>query len=90
VVFLALARRLGGSAITGVSKPESLADFWTLYVRAQQQSATRVFHTIGTVSGWRLNRRAQSAGEIQPAIVASASRIKECSRWHWREEWMKK
>jgi hypothetical protein len=37
-----------------MSKPETFAEFWNFYVLAHQQSATRIFHTVGTLSGWSL------------------------------------
>ena len=37
-----------------MSQPETFTEFWSFYVLAHQQLATRIFHTIGTLSGWSL------------------------------------
>jgi hypothetical protein len=37
-----------------MSKPETFAEFWSFYVLAHRQLATRIFHTMGTLSGWSL------------------------------------
>ena len=37
-----------------MSKPETFAEFWNFYVLAHQQLATRIYHTVGTLSGWTL------------------------------------
>ena len=37
-----------------MSQPETFAEFWSFYVLAHQQLATRIFHTIGTLTGWSL------------------------------------
>jgi hypothetical protein len=37
-----------------MSKPGTFAEFWNFYVLAHQQLATRIFHTVGTLSGWSL------------------------------------
>lgn len=37
-----------------MSNAETFAEFWKFYVLAHQQLATRIFHTIGTLSGWSL------------------------------------
>jgi hypothetical protein len=37
-----------------MNKPETFAEFWCFYVLAHRQLATRIFHTIGTLSGWSL------------------------------------
>jgi hypothetical protein len=54
VVFFALAVPHGAATIATMSKPETFTDFWSFYVLAHQQLATRIFHTIGTLSGWIL------------------------------------
>ena len=54
VVFFALARRPDVDTIAAMKKPETFAEFWDFYVLAHQQLATRIFHTIGTLSGWSL------------------------------------
>jgi hypothetical protein len=33
---------------------ERFADFWPRYVLAHQQTATRAFHCVGTLSGWTI------------------------------------
>jgi hypothetical protein len=35
-----------------MQQPRSFSDFWPYYVLAHRQPATRVFHTIGTLTGW--------------------------------------
>jgi hypothetical protein len=40
--------------IRAMSKPDTFAEFWSFYVLAHQQLATRIFHTIGTLAGWSL------------------------------------
>jgi hypothetical protein len=40
--------------IRGMSKPDTFSEFWSFYVLAHQQLATRIFHTIGTLAGWSL------------------------------------
>ena len=37
-----------------MSQAETFTEFWSFYVLAHQQLATRIFHTIGTLSGWSL------------------------------------
>jgi hypothetical protein len=54
VVFLRLAWQPGRARIAAMSKPETFAEFWSLYVLAHRQLATRIFHIIGTLSGWSL------------------------------------
>jgi hypothetical protein len=39
----------------GTTMPqETFADFWPQYVLAHQHTATRVFHCVGTLSGWTI------------------------------------
>ena len=40
--------------IAAMSQPETFAEFWSFYVLAHRQLATRIFHTVGTLSGWSL------------------------------------
>ncbi len=35
-------------------EPETFAEFWSFYVLAHRQLATRIFHAVGTLSGWGL------------------------------------
>ncbi len=44
----------GRIRIAAMNKPETFAEFWSFYVLAHRQLATRIFHTIGTLSGWSL------------------------------------
>jgi hypothetical protein len=34
--------------------PHTFSDFWPYYVLAHRQIATRIFHTVGTLTGWTL------------------------------------
>jgi len=52
-VFFAF-KAVRGATIPAMSRPETFAEFWSFYVLAHQQLATRIFHTIGTLSGWSL------------------------------------
>jgi hypothetical protein len=40
--------------IASMRQPETFDEFWSFYVLAHRQLATRIFHTIGTLSGWSL------------------------------------
>jgi len=53
-VFFALEWRRAGATIATMSQAETFTEFWSFYVLAHQQLATRIFHTIGTLSGWSL------------------------------------
>ncbi len=37
-----------------MSQPDTFGEFWSFYVLAHRQLATRIFHTVGTLSGWSL------------------------------------
>ena len=49
-----LAGRGAADTIAAMSQPETFAEFWSFYVLAHRQLATRIFHTVGTLSGWSL------------------------------------
>jgi hypothetical protein len=34
--------------------PRTFSEFWPYYVLAHRQQATRIFHSIGTLTGWTL------------------------------------
>ena len=53
VFFFALEWRRAATIAT-MSQPETFTEFWSFEVLAHQQLATRIFHTIGTLSGWSL------------------------------------
>jgi len=36
------------------ASPSNFVEFWPHYVLAHRQPATRIFHTIGTLTGWTL------------------------------------
>ena len=35
-------------------QPQNFSDFWPYYVLAHRQPTTRIFHSIGTLTGWAL------------------------------------
>jgi len=35
-------------------QPQNFSDFWPYYVLAHRQPTTRIFHSIGTLTGWVL------------------------------------
>jgi len=37
-----------------MQQPQTFSDFWPYYVLAHRQRATRIFHSIGTLTGWAL------------------------------------
>lgn len=53
VDFLVASIR-AADTIAAMSQPETFAEFWGFYVLAHRQLATRIFHTVGTLSGWSL------------------------------------
>ena len=53
-VFFCAGMGCAGATIPAMSQPETFAEFWSFYVLAHQQLATRIFHTIGTLTGWSL------------------------------------
>jgi hypothetical protein len=69
----------GEATITAMSKPETFTDFWSFYVLAHQQLATRIFHTIGTLSGWLLLAAAIILGK--PWFVLAAILIPYGFAW---------
>jgi hypothetical protein len=42
------------ATIIAMQNPRTFTDFWPYYVLAHRQPATRIFHSIGTLTGWAL------------------------------------
>jgi hypothetical protein len=54
VVFFVVVCPLQGATIMAMPQPQNFSDFWPYYVLAHRQPATRIFHSIGTLTGWAL------------------------------------
>lgn len=54
MAFFVVACVWQGATIIAMQHPQNFSDFWPYYVLAHRQPATRIFHSIGTLTGWAL------------------------------------
>jgi hypothetical protein len=54
VAFFVVVSARQSATIIAMQNPRTFTDFWPYYVLAHRQPATRVFHSIGTLTGWAL------------------------------------
>jgi len=50
--FFFLPARAAALESPSVNPPHNFSEFWPFYVLAHRHSATRVFHSVGTLLGW--------------------------------------
>ena len=59
--------------------PRTFSDFWPYYVLAHREPLTRIFHSVGTITGWALLVAAIALG--RPRFVLAAFVVPYALAW---------